>query len=65
LKAETHKKSKENGRHKYLGGASGIVNGARNEDSPLAIDEKRLSIIGDIAMYELRTHKQEREKQRQ
>lgn len=63
MKHKKKKKSKENGRHTYLRGASGIVNGARNEDSPLAIDEKRLFIIGDITVYQLRTDKQEREKQ--
>lgn len=39
----------------YLRGASGIVNGAGEENSPLAIDDDGLSVVGHATVGELRT----------
>ena len=47
----------------YIRSASGIVNGAGDEDSPLAIDDDGLLIVGDTALDQLRTKKQGREEQ--
>ena len=40
----------------HLRGASGIMNGAGDEDSPLSIDENSFLIIGNAALDQLRTH---------
>jgi len=45
----------------YFRGASGVVNGSRYEDSPLAIDDNGLPIISDTAMNQLRTQKKDGE----
>lgn len=42
----------------YFRGASGVVNGARDEDFPLAIDENGLPVICHTAMDQLRTNKE-------
>jgi hypothetical protein len=47
----------------YFRSASGIVNGAGDEDSPLAIDDDSLLIVGDTTLDQLRTKKQGREEQ--
>jgi len=47
--------------HTYFRGASGVVNGSRYEDSPLAIDDNGFSIVSDTAMDQLRTHKEDGE----
>lgn len=39
------------------------MNGAGDEDSPLAIDDDSLLIVSDTALDQLRTNKQGREEQ--
>lgn len=48
---------------KYLRGAPWVVNGAGDEDSPSAIDENSLIIVGDGAVDQPRGQKQKQEEE--
>jgi len=47
----------------YIRGASGVMYGAGEEDSPLAIDENGLSVVGDSSMRTQRQRSQEEKQQ--
>lgn len=37
----------------YIGGASWVMNGAREDEFPLAIDDEAFPVVGDGALGEL------------
>lgn len=47
----------------YIRGASWIVNGARDKDSPLSIDDNSVLIIGHSAVDQLRTNNQDHQEE--
>lgn len=50
------KKKRKRVKENHLRGASGIMDGPGDEDSPLSIDENSFLIIGNAALDQLRTH---------
>ena len=50
------KNKKKRVKNNHLRGASRIMNGPGDEDSPLSIDEDSFLIIGNAALDQLRTH---------
>jgi hypothetical protein len=47
----------------YIRGASWIVNGARDKDSPLSIDDNSFLVIGHSAVDQLRTNNQDHQEE--
>ena len=49
----------------YIRGASGVMYGAGEEDSPLSIDEKGLSVVGNRSTSNMRTQNQKGKEEEQ